>query len=166
MSLLHGELDLATSDPTKWMLHIEPLSLRCSPMMDGVKVTFLGQGYKGTWRNDFSDFYLGKMGPVVDGVDYSEITRWPKGAGQPENTTNIQISITGHVFPPCSLWQLRHKHVTKAEPIKCPRKDFDIWENKADTHVNWRLLLVALIELKIWGSSNSFLRLIVPTVAS
>lgn len=75
MPLLHGELDLATSDPTKWMLHIEPVSLCCSPMIGGAKVTFLGQGCKGTWINVFSDFYLEKMGPVVDGVDYPEITR-------------------------------------------------------------------------------------------
>lgn len=75
MPLLHGELDLATSDPTKWMLHIEPVSSCCPLLMGGTKVTCLGQGCKGTWKKDFSDFCLGKVGPMMEGVDYPEIPR-------------------------------------------------------------------------------------------
>lgn len=112
MPLLHGELDLATSSATKWKLHIEPISLCCPLLISGAEVTCLGQECKGTRKMCFSDLYLEKMGPVREGVHYPEITRGSKGTMQPENTTNIQLSITGQTFPPPTLWELRHEQVT------------------------------------------------------
>lgn len=63
MLLLHGELDLATSDPTKWMLHIEPVSSCCPLLMGGTKATCLGQGCKEPGKMIFQISVLGRWGP-------------------------------------------------------------------------------------------------------
>lgn len=43
--------------------------------MGRAEVTGLGQDLEGIQKNYFSDFYFEKMGPVGEGVDYSEITK-------------------------------------------------------------------------------------------
>lgn len=68
-------LNLATSNSTKWKLHIEPISMCCPLSMGGTQVTALGHDFKGIQKNYFSDFYLEKMGPVGEGVNYPEITK-------------------------------------------------------------------------------------------
>ena len=57
----------------------------CCPLsVGGAEVTDLGRDLEGIQKNYFSDFYLEKMGPVGEGVDYSEIIKLSKGTGQPK----------------------------------------------------------------------------------
>lgn len=110
MPLLHDKLNLASSNPSKWVLHTEPGSLCSSLLMGEAEVTCLGQSGKGTWRRDFVKFLPWEDGTHRDRVDYLEITRCSE---QPEHMDNRYANIYYRAEISLStLLQGEHERVT------------------------------------------------------